>query len=454
MVKPTIILATDNGVGMGHLARATAIAKALQDRANPIIFSVAGAVAELPSATGIPCEYIPGKTRGWITRNKWDKYFLDRLLALADETGAKVIAFDGVTPYPGFILTKNSHSDLTTVWVRRGLWRKNRLRFALPLQSAVIDHVIEPGDFASEYDHGPTAKRRDAFSTSPVTLYQESEALSRSEARKSLGLELDSPAVLVQLGTGDNDMNSKLTAALEGLRDWEKLQIVLTKEPVDSNGASLIPKGMTVKVVRFFPLARALKAFDGAIAATGYNSAHELLPAQVPTVFISNIRGTDMQELRAKWCSDHGYALSADQSDLSAITDTVRKLQDQNTRNALAEHCRELPETNGAFEIADQLLKIASSTPTSNRFSTRTLRSFIGFTLKSAIFIYRSIKPYKIKGVVGDESAILSDNTDVEFLRKHIKGNRRFEHLIQGASEDYKRRRLEIASDAYSGKLG
>ncbi len=134
---------------MGHLARATAIAQALDGRANPIIVSVAGAVAELPEATGIPCEYIPGKTRGWISRNKWDRYFRDRLLAIAEETGARVISFDGVTPYPGFILTKNSNSNLTTVWVRRGLWRKNRLRFVLPLQSAVIDDVIEPGDFAS-----------------------------------------------------------------------------------------------------------------------------------------------------------------------------------------------------------------------------------------------------------------------------------------------------------------
>ena len=49
MSKPTIILATSNGVGMGHLARASAVALALKPVANPIIVSMAGGIAEIPS---------------------------------------------------------------------------------------------------------------------------------------------------------------------------------------------------------------------------------------------------------------------------------------------------------------------------------------------------------------------------------------------------------------------
>jgi len=96
MVKPTIILATSNGIGMGHLARATAIASAMKEFATPVIVSVAGGIAEIQSVTGIRCEYIPGKTRGWMPRKKWDTYFRDRLVAIAQETGARVIAFDGL----------------------------------------------------------------------------------------------------------------------------------------------------------------------------------------------------------------------------------------------------------------------------------------------------------------------------------------------------------------------
>ena len=134
MAKPTIILATSNGIGMGHLARATAIAKAMQEFATPVIVSVAGGIAEIPSATGFQCEYIPGKTRGWMKRSKWDTYFRDRLVAIAQETGASVIAFDGVVPYPGFIATKLMDPQLKLVWIRRGMWQKNLLRFVLPFQ--------------------------------------------------------------------------------------------------------------------------------------------------------------------------------------------------------------------------------------------------------------------------------------------------------------------------------
>ena len=56
MEKPTIILATSNGVGMGHLVRATAIATALKEYANPIIVSMAGGIAEIPDHLGIRCE--------------------------------------------------------------------------------------------------------------------------------------------------------------------------------------------------------------------------------------------------------------------------------------------------------------------------------------------------------------------------------------------------------------
>ena len=53
MEKPTIILATSNGVGMGHLVRATAIATALKEYANPIIVSMASGIAEIPDHLGI-----------------------------------------------------------------------------------------------------------------------------------------------------------------------------------------------------------------------------------------------------------------------------------------------------------------------------------------------------------------------------------------------------------------
>ena len=447
MDKPTIILATSNGIGMGHLARATAVAEELRDVARPILVSVAGGIAEIPAATGIPCEYIPGKTRRWMPAHRWDRYFRDRLIAIVDETGASVISFDGVVPYPGFIATKLKRPDLTIVWVRRGLWQRNLLRFALPFQSRLVDLIIEPGDIARAYDHGPTSKRNDATLTSPVSLYSKARALSREDARKVLGLDADRPAVLVQLGTGDSDMNEKMHAALTGLVGWNGLQVVLTKNPVDAQGKSLVLEGLDIKVQRYFPLANVLAAFDGAIAATGYNSVHELLPAQIPTVLISNIRGTDDQDARAQWCHDHGYALRADHANLADITATVAKLCDAAVRESLSKKCAELSDTSGGAQIAQILLALATS---AKKKPSKKISRFVATELIHKVtYLYRLIRPYKKNAAVEHKPALFSQEIDPEYLRTQIKGDQRFEHMIVGSSESYISRRHEIASKAY-----
>ena len=465
MEKPTIILATSNGVGMGHLARASAIALALKEYANPIIVSMAGGIAEIPEFMGIRCEYIPGRDRMWMSRDKWDEYLRDRLMALIDETGARVLSYDGVVPYPGVIAAKFSHPKLALVWVRRGLWQKKPQRSVLTLQSQMMDYIVEPGDFARAYDFGPTANRKDARITSSVSLFQKDTALSRDEARKILGLDLNRPAVLVQLGTGDSDVNEKMTAALSGLLGWKDLQVILTKEPLDKDGKSLAPTGLDIRVVRHFPLARVLRAFDAAICATGYNGVHELLPAAVPTVFVSNIRGTDNQEARAQWCHDMGFALRANQADVGDIATTVKKLQDPAVRNRLQAKCAELPDPTGGADIAQILYKLALQEepirPSWIRYKqlraqdhiNRGMRHVVYIGLRRLSLIYRTFFPHKSVELPREEPPVWGSQNTAKELHLLIKGPRRFEHLIAGASDTYIRRRHEIAEKAYGENL-
>jgi hypothetical protein len=63
--------------------------------------------------------------------------------------------------------------------------------------------------------------------------------------------------------------------------------------------------------------------------------------------------------------------------------------------------------------------------------------------------VYRWIKPYKKIDVLHSSSLniVVSENSDE--LRNLIKSGNPFEHLILGASEGYKNRRIEIASKAY-----
>ena len=447
--KPTIILATSNGIGMGHLVRATTIAMSLKEIANPIIVSMAGGIAEIPSYAGIRCEYIPGRDRLWMSREKWDQYLKERLVALFDETDARLISFDGAVPYPGVVAARSASPNTTLIWVRRGLWQKTLQRFVLGIQASMMDVIIEPGDIAQSYDHGPTSKRRDAIKAAPVSLFKETDALSREDACRLLNLDPNRPAALVQLGTGDLDVNKKMTAALEGLLGWKDLQVVVTKEPVDKEGNSLAPKGLELKIVSYFPLAKVLHAFDAAICAAGYNSVHELLPARVPTVFISNTRGTDDQEMRAKWCHDHGFALRANQADLAEITNVVKQLQDHEVRNNLSEKCAELPATNGGTEIAKILFSLATQ-PIKKRNQLKNItRLFAQQFLRRATLIYRFVKPHSLGQPTNANQVIFTETTDAMELQKLIKSGSRFEHLIAGASNEYRIKREVIAQRAY-----
>jgi spore coat polysaccharide biosynthesis predicted glycosyltransferase SpsG len=462
MEKPTIILATSNGIGMGHLTRASAVAAELKSFANPIIISMASGVVEVPKIADVGFEYVPGRDRKWMGRFEWDRYLRDRIVALIDETDAKIVSFDGVVPYPGIIGIKSVRPKVKLVWVRRGFWQKTPQRYLLDLQSKMMDLIITPGDYGQSYDKGPTANRKDSLLVKPISIFNPKTALSKADARNLLSLDLNRPAVLVQLGIGEADLNAKMTATLKGLISWPNLQVVLTKDPIDSEGVNLAPDGLDLKVIRHFPLANVLSAFDAAICAAGYNSVHEELAAKIPTLFIPNIRGTDNQAARAAWAADNKVALTVDQSDLSHITLNASKLIDLNLRAELSKNCTSLPAVTGATEVAvvfkDLLMKPAKDEAEIAKTLFRLkLQDIFGRGWRGTVYaglqlltvLYRMIKPHKeVKISNSDEVKIYQGNDDNQ-LRTFIKSGNPFEHLLSGASAAYKDRRIEIASKAY-----
>jgi spore coat polysaccharide biosynthesis predicted glycosyltransferase SpsG len=462
MEKPTVILATSNGIGMGHLTRASAIAAELKSFANPIIISMASGVVEVPKIADVGFEYVPGRDRKWMGRFEWDRYLRDRIVALIDETDAKIVSFDGVVPYPGIIGIKSIRPKVKLVWVRRGFWQKTSQRHLLNLQSRMMDLIITPGDFGQSYDKGPTAGRSDSTVVKPISIYNRQTSLDKVAARNLLGLDQTRPVVLVQLGIGEADLNAKMTAALKGLITWPDLQVVLTKEPVTSTGENLAPAGLDMKVIRHFPLANVLNAFDAAICAAGYNSVHEELAANIPTLFIPNTRGTDNQAERARWAADNKVALTVDQSNLDQITIMVSKLSDSKLRQELAKNCANLPQVTGATEVANIFRGLINKPDNDNNEISKTLfklklqdifgrgwRGTVYSGLQLLTIIYRMIKPHKEVKVTNASEIKTFEGNESEQLGKLIKSGNPFEHLLSGASAAYKDRRIEIASKAY-----
>jgi hypothetical protein len=326
----------------------------------------------------------------------------------------------------------------------------------------MMDLIITPGDFAQKYDKGPTAGRSDSILVKPISIYNRQNSLDKVDARSLLGLDQMRPAVLVQLGVGEADLNAKMTAALKGLITWPNLQVVLTKEPMTSTGENLAPKGLDIKVIRHFPLANVLNAFDAAVCAAGYNSVHEELAANIPTLFIPNVRGTDNQAERARWAADNHVALTVDQSKLDQITIMVSKLSDSQVRQELANNCANLPKVTGASEVANIFKDLLNKPAKDENELSKTLfklklqdifgrgwRGTVYSGLQLLTIVYRMIKPHKEVKVSNVSEIKTFEGNESEQLSKLIKSGYPFEHLLIGASSAYKNRRIDIASKAY-----
>jgi len=465
MSQPTVIMVTSNGVGAGHLIRASAIARSLQAKARPVIFSMAYSVVEVCSALGIDCEYVPSRDKNLMPKRKWDRYLRDRLVALIDETNASVVTFDGVVPYPGIIAAKFRRPKVNFIWIRRGMWQRKPQGLLLGLQSKLMDYVIEPGDVARDADAGPTKTRLEALVTTPVSLYRQSKALNREDACNLLGLDPRKPAVLVQMGVGSQDLDQRVSAVIRGLSGWPDLQIVMPREPKDASGNSLIPENMSVKIVRYFPLADVLLAFDAAVCAAGYNSVHEVIPAAIPTLLIANNRGTDNQFARAKWCADSKLTLFADNESLAIIESQAGRLKNSALREELSQNCRKVHSFDGADQISELLTFFLHERYSSLMFKTFHYQRFffinlfarnprfylkriVNFSLRTLLVVFRYIRPHNDL-LLPKSEVIFSQSREFRDLEKYIRNQEKFEHLLENASETYISNRNGIAQSAY-----
>jgi hypothetical protein len=239
----------------------------------------------------------------------------------------------------------------------------------------------------------------------------------------------------------------------------------MAKEPKDSAGNSLIPDGINVTIIRHFPLADVIHAFDGIVCAAGYNSVHEVIPAAVPTLLIANNRGTDDQFARAQWCGDKDLTLYARSDSIQDIEEKSALLSDATIREKLIGNCSLSPSFTGAEEIASVIKGYLSSNSTPHKTAHRrsfgtiintifqrgwvfTFRRFALTSLWWASLIYRKLFPHKY--LLGDPGDIkISHSRDAKFLNPFIRGQHRLEHLLSESSDKYQERRVEIAKRAF-----
>lgn len=356
--RPVMFVAS-NGVGIGHLSRLLAIARRMDPR-TPVMFATQAQAVGAIERLGYLAEYMPSAAYVGGDFAAWDAWFRYELETLVDAYDPALVVYDGNNPSDGLIRAIAPRRDCRLAWVRRGMWGK--LKSPFMDNARWFDLIVEPGELEDQPDEGITARRRDeALTVPPVRLLDEADLLPRDKAAAALGLDPAKPAALIQLGAGYNrDVVSLIDNLVAVLRKVPQLQICIAEWV---NGAQSLSYWPDVTYLRGYPLSQYFRAFDFSIAAAGYNTFHEVVNFDLPTIFIPNRHPSmDDQAGRAVYAQNLQIAFELDVADLGDLPDLVTLMTDPKARNFLVGNSRTLHRANGAVEAARALTELLEVT--------------------------------------------------------------------------------------------
>lgn len=348
-----------NGIGLGHTTRMLAVARRLDDAVEPV-FACLGQASSVIESFGYTAEYIPSYTDIGANISDWDDWFRFELQDVIARHRPDVVVYDGNNPTPGLVNAALAHGECRLIWMRRGMCPVKPSPYLA--NARFFDCVLEPGEVAAERDVGATAALKDqVVSLPPVRLLEADELLSKPDAMQQLGLSLDRPAVLLQLGAGGNrDVIDLLDRLIMYLRRFEDLQIVIAEW---SNGAVHLPRWPDTKILRAFPISRYFNAFDFSISAAGYNTYHEVIAFQLPTIFVANRHPSmDDQGARAEFAQEHSFGFDLTDEEMHLLTPLCEAMLNPQANAFLRQNCRAFDQTNGALQAAELIKRMIGVT--------------------------------------------------------------------------------------------
>lgn len=352
--KRRVLLCTSNGAGLGHVTRMMAVAERLGPEFDITLFTLSAALP-IPVAAGIHVEHLPSAGYIDVPTTTWHELLEDRMEGLIHRYRPDVIVFDGVHPYRGLtnILRRRRRRKFVRVWMRRGMWRPG-VGVNTPALAEFFDHVIEPGEYAHEFDMGATSSEvAGIHRVGPVCYSGPEPMLDRTAACRRLGLDPTATNALLQLGAGTiNDLDSTLGSIVAELTQ-RGVTVTLARSVLSADEAAPTD---SVVVVREFPISRSFRAFDFAAIATGYNSFHEVLSMAVPSILVPNLHTkTDDQDARSRWADVQGLGYRWDGHDDAELKLAVEAMTSAGTRSEMRRRLELLPPATGASDVAELL---------------------------------------------------------------------------------------------------
>ncbi|MGE5490725.1 MAG: UDP-glucosyltransferase [Actinomycetota bacterium] len=361
MAAPRIVFYAVNGLGLGHVTRLLAIARALRrqspeseilfitsSEADGVIYREGFAAVKLPSKTiREQCGLARGtylKMAQSVTWSALSSFNPDVLVVDTFPAGS----FDELIPVLGW----RQKNVFVFREQRRDSFQAGLLQATLPL----YDLLIVPHDDIQQVGDLPEPAK--ARAVGPILIRDRHELLSRRDARRALGLPEEGMLLYASFGGGgDPEAARALELTAQAVLSLKSAHLVLGTGPL-AREAPRGAEGITVLNGRY-PMLDVLPAFDGAVAAAGYNTVHELLFAGVASTLVPFGRGLDDQEARTRRLAEAGACLACAPFTEDNLREAVNTLGEASTRERLARRGQELVRENGAASAARAILEVA-----------------------------------------------------------------------------------------------
>jgi UDP-N-acetylglucosamine--N-acetylmuramyl-(pentapeptide) pyrophosphoryl-undecaprenol N-acetylglucosamine transferase len=225
--------------------------------------------------------------------------------------------------------------------------------------AGLYDRVIVPASADEGVAELGLDPRRVAF-TGPIMRAERFELRPRAEARQALGVPEGARCVLVSAGGGgDAGAEQLFQRTGELLADDPSLHLVLAAGPLFRGTPR---RGPRLTWWTEPGLGEQLLGVDAAICAAGFNTAHELLFAGVPTVFLPQTKIADDQAARVEALVRAGAARVASLDDPVGLRAAISAVLEPGTAALLrAAGMAHVPE-NHARDAAIELLGLVLPT--------------------------------------------------------------------------------------------
>ena len=355
--KNSIILFPTNGVGFGHFTRILAVARRIR-KLEPdleIIFFTTMPTLHILSEEGFSAYHVSGRSHfSNMDAKTWNTICEEMLRSIIVAHQPKAFIFDGSFPYRGMLDAIKNNDEITKVWMKRGMYKKRKNN--IPIDSLNhFDVLMVPIEHKNT--ELPSANGVKVLGINPITLLEKADLLDRSVIRSRLGIPDGGILVYLQLGAGRiNKIDSEINLTLDALLSFKEVNVVIGESMI---GERIVCERDRVSILRDYPNSMYFNGFDFSIMAGGYNSFHEVIKFNLPTICYPNMNtGKDDQLGRAELAKEAGCMFVIEKRTKKNIQAAVNEIMSKETRDRMRKNSESIQYTDGAEEGAKHIIDL------------------------------------------------------------------------------------------------